>query len=92
MKTFKRILKPIVKDMAPAERFSLRIQDGVEIYEREVVHTYRIDEHTDGPMAASRCPQLIIVESDQAENGLLAKTRSEVAGLHSFLNGIVAAR
>jgi hypothetical protein len=92
MKTLKKMLKPIMNDFAPTERFSLRFQDDVEIYEHETVHTCRITKPVEPLFRASRDPRLVIVEPSRTENGWIAKTRSEVAGLATILCTVKAVR
>lgn len=88
MKTLKKMLKPILTDFAPKERFSLRFQDGVEIYEHEFVQTCSVVESGEIPVQAPLTPRLVVIESDEGERGLIAKTRSEVAGLATILNAL----
>lgn len=86
MKALKKIVNPMSDDFAPTERVSLRLEDGVEIYEREFVHKYSI------PESKSFNPRLVIIDSDESEDGFIAKTRSEIADLCSILNAAVSTR
>jgi hypothetical protein len=92
MKTLKKMLKPILKDFAPTERFSLRSQAGVEIYEHETVDAYNITRPVGSQTRGTRDPRLVIIESSQTENGWIAKTRSEIAGLAAILCSVKAVR
>jgi len=62
-----------------AVRCSRRVENGVEIVEREVMETVTID------LPAAVRTQLIITEATKA---VIAKTRSELAELDNFLRSI----
>lgn len=89
MRTLKQMLKPILDDFTPAERFSLRFQDGVEIYEHEAVQKFAVSETAE---IVPNAPRLVVLENDRAEGGLITRTRSEIAGLSLFLNTAVTAK
>jgi hypothetical protein len=91
MNTLKRMLKPLLNDLAPTERFSLRVKDGVEIYEHESRRTYKISATT-GVTEARTAPRLIVAEPVRYGNRLIAKTRSEIAGLTALLKAVTATR
>lgn len=64
---------------------SRRFQDGVEIVEREVHVVTTVDVPLEQPVK----PRLVITDAlASAAELLLAKTRSEVIGLSSFLNSL----
>lgn len=88
MRMLKQILKPKLNDPTPAERFSLRFQDGVEIYEHEFVHRYTVSE----PDESLEGPRLVVVENDQRQNSLITRTRAEIAGLSIFLSTAAEAK
>ena len=90
----KRILKPILNEFSPTERFSFRVQNGVEIYEHESVRRYRMAQpmFASLPTQATRNPRLVVDEIDCAEGRFLAKTRSEISGLTAILKAVMAAR
>ncbi|MGD9560682.1 MAG: hypothetical protein AB7F88_01370 [Pyrinomonadaceae bacterium] len=91
MKTFTKMLKPLFTDIAPTERFSLRFQDGVEIYEHESVRTYSPAQPD--AAACDSVPRLVVTEMiGIEESGLIARTRSEVVGLVAILSAVTAAR
>jgi hypothetical protein len=85
VKILKRIMKPIQTVNAPSERFSFRVQDGVEIYEHEALFTCEI------PKSAAS-PRLIIAEPDRAQSSVILKARDEISGLTAFLRSLTAAR
>ena len=62
-----------------AVRCTRRVVHGVEIVEREVVETVKVD------LPAVERTRLVITE---AANFVIAKTRSELAELDSFLRSI----
>jgi hypothetical protein len=91
MKTLKGMLKPLLNDPTPTERVSLRVQDGVEIYEHESRRTYKVSAET-GVTEVRTIPRLIVAEPVRYGNRLIAKTRSEIAGLTALLKAVTAAR
>ena len=73
------------KDNGEVERCSHRFQNGVEIFEREV-HKIAAVEPVD--IAASE-PRLIVSDAvSTATRAFISKTRSEIAGLNAFLQGL----
>ena len=95
MRTSKQLLKPIQTGYVPTERFSLRIQDGVEIYEHEAVKTCAVAKGT-CPTASSSAPaggpRLVIDENRAAAETFISKARSEISELTSLLRGVANLR
>jgi hypothetical protein len=75
------------KDNGEVERCSHRIQNGVEIFEREI-HKIAAAEPVENVAAAAQ-PRLIISDAvSTARRAFVSKTRSEIAGLNAFLSGL----
>ncbi len=75
------------KDNGEVERFSHRIQNGVEIFEREV-HKLAAAESAEN-IAATVAPRLIVNDAvSTVTRSFVSKTRSEIAGLNAFLRGL----
>lgn len=75
----------MTNDLGVAVVNSRRIQDGVEIIEREVhlVTTF------DVPMEQPVKPRLIITDAlSSATQYFVSKTRAEIDGLNSFFNSL----
>lgn len=89
MKTLKKMLKPIQNGYAPTERFSLRVQNGVEIYEHEALHTCKIPKEAG---SLSRAPRLVIAKPGHTQSSVIIKTRDEITGLTALLRILTAAR
>lgn len=69
-------------DLGVAVVSSRRIQDGVEIIEREVHLVTTVDV----PLKKAVRPRLVITDAlASAREYFISKTRSEVEGLHSLL-------
>ena len=66
------------------ERVSRRVQEAVEIFERETVKIIRLE---DAPRLAA-APKLIIEEALSATKVFIAKARSEAGGLNTVLREI----
>ncbi|MCC6328663.1 MAG: hypothetical protein IT174_09110 [Acidobacteria bacterium] len=80
MKTLKHMLKPIKTADAAEEHFSFRVQDGVEIYEREMVRATRISQLARAE--AVRNPRLVVEEEcDTGQKLLLTKKRADLKEL-----------
>jgi len=75
------------KDHGEVERCSHRIQNGVEIFEREI-HKIAAAEPAENAAAAAQ-PRLIISDAvSTATKAVISKTRSEIAGLNALLQGL----
>ena len=74
------------KDNGEVERCSHRIQNGVEIYEREI-HKIAPAESAESLSAVPE-PRLIVSDVSTATRSFISKTRSEIAGLNAFLQGL----
>ena len=76
------------KDNGEVERSSHRIQNGVEIFEREI-HKIAAAEPVENVAAGQ--PRLIISDAvSTATRAVISKTRSEIAGLNAFLQSLSA--
>lgn len=84
MKKLKELLKPTESANAPAERFSLHVRNGVEIYEHESRRTFVID-----PANLDDQPRLLIGEAERSAEVFVTKSRSEISGLNAFLNSVI---
>jgi hypothetical protein len=75
------------KDHGEVERCSHRIQNGVEIFEREI-HKIAAAEPVENAAPGSG-PRLIISDAvSTATRAVISKTRSEIAGLNALLQGL----
>ena len=82
-----RTFESFYKDNGEVERCSHRIQNGVEIYEREI-HMLAPSESAENGAAAVQ-PRLVINDTvATATKAFISKTRSEIAGLNAFLKGL----
>lgn len=94
MRISKQLLKPIHTGYIPAERFSLRVQDGVEIYEHEALYTRRISKGIDSGTGRDNssvqggAPRLVVDESRTGVETLISKARSEISGLTGLLRSM----
>lgn len=88
MRTSRQMLKAINGGSEPKERFSLRVQDGVEIYEHESVEVCRIPKRSGDAISREGGPRLVVAESDRSRAPILTKSRSEVNGLSTLLGAL----
>ena len=75
-------------DREGIERSSRRLENGVEIFERETVSTIRV---VDGHFVTdpnSRRSKLVIGENRPAADTIVTKKRSELSELDTFLRSI----
>ena len=89
MNKLKQMLKPVETRYTPAERFTLRVEDGVEIFEHEAVYMQRIPKPDGTPFREKVSPRLTVIESGQETGQVLTKTRSEISGLQALLHALV---
>lgn len=75
-------------ELVGMERVSRRVQEAVEIFERETVRTIRMQN---GPKtnALTAATKLVIDDALSATKIFIAKARSEANGLNSVLNEII---
>ena len=88
MRTSMQMLKAISGGSDPKERFSLRVQDGVEIYEHESVEVCRKPKRAGGPVSKEGGPRLVVAEAGCSAEPILTKSRSEVIGLSKLLGAL----
>ena len=88
MRTSRQMLKPISGGSEPKERFSLRVQNGIEIYEHESVAVCRIPKPSGSPVSNEGGPRLVVAESGCSREPILTKSRSEVTGLSTLLGAL----
>ena len=74
-----------INDSGPVERFSRRIENGVEIVEHETVTTIKVNDGRYETVPIRRGPRLVIGDAVTATKNIVAKTRSEISGLDSIL-------
>jgi hypothetical protein len=68
------------------ERFSRRLQHGVEILEHDTVRTIRVE---DGTFRMKRPTQLIVNEAFSRSKNFIAKSRSQMGDIDAFLKSII---
>ena len=84
-----RTFEIIGKGLIGMERVSQRVQDAVEIFERETMRTIKLNNDRDAmPVAAE--PKLVIDDSLAATRIFISKARSEAGGLNSVLTEVMA--
>jgi hypothetical protein len=91
MTTLIQILKPVQIAETAAERFSFRVQDGVEIYEHESRQACTVPVTT-GTRGGIPTPRLIVAELARVGIPFLTRTRSEIAGLNALLRTAMGVR
>ena len=75
----------MTNDLGVAVVSSRRVQDGVEIIEREV----HLVTSFDVPFSQPVKPRLVITDAlSSATQYFVSKTRAEIDGLNSFFNGL----
>jgi hypothetical protein len=89
--TIKRTLRPL--HTSPLEQERYRVQDGVEIFEREVIESRRVRMHDLGhENASTKRPRLTVTEPNRTTGQpMLARSRSEIAGLRAVLEEALTA-
>ena len=87
-KTLMQILRPIGTEQTPIERFSFRVQDGVQIYEHESVSHYAAAR----PSGGDPRPRLVVAEPSTTPARFISKARSEIKGLTALLRTAKATR
>ncbi len=94
MKSLIKMLKPIgSSDALTAERFSFRIEGGVEIFEHEYVRNLRAPENPRQVADPGPMPRLIVQEA--GENGsspMFSKKGTEIFELMQLLRTAVVSR
>ena len=69
------------------ERFSRRIQNGVEIVEKETISSIRV-ENGSYINSKPRLPRLVISDAVVRSKDLISKSRNQIADLNHFLRSI----
>ena len=73
-------------DSAGFERFSRRLQHGVEIIEHDTVHTIRVE---DGTFKMKRPTRLVIGDALTKSKNFVAKSRSQLGDVDAFLKSVI---
>lgn len=73
-----RTIKTNEKELMAITSFSRRIENAVEIIERETVKTVAIE--APAPTGWTRLPRLVIEDAVEATREFIAKARSEASG------------
>jgi hypothetical protein len=68
------------------ERFSRRLQNGVEILEHDTVRTIKVE---DGTFKMKRPTRLVISDAFNKSKNFIAKSRSQMGDIDSFLKTII---
>jgi len=68
------------------ERFSRRLQHGVEILEHDTVRTIKVE---DGTFKMKRPTRLVISDAFSRSKNFIAKSRCQLGDVDSFLKSIV---
>jgi hypothetical protein len=68
------------------ERFSRRLQNGVEILEHETVSTIKVEN---GVFKMDRLPRLVISDAMAKSKNFIAKSRSQMGEIDAFLRSII---
>lgn len=73
--------------MLENERFSRRMQDGVEILERETLKTIRLNRRSQEP-AFKTMPRLVIEDAISRSKLIISKSRSQLGDIDAFLRSV----
>jgi hypothetical protein len=73
-------------DSTGFERFSRRLQNGVEILEHETVHTIKVE---DGTFKMKRPTRLVVSDAFTRSKNFIAKSRSQMGDIDAFLKSII---
>jgi hypothetical protein len=68
------------------ERFSRRLQNGVEILEHDTVRTIKVEN---GVFKMDRLPRLVISDVMAKSKNFIAKSRSQMGEIDAFLRSII---
>ena len=68
------------------ERFSRRLQNGVEILEHDTVRTIKVEN---GVFKMDRLPRLVISDAMAKSKNFIAKSRSQMGEIDAFLRSII---
>jgi hypothetical protein len=68
------------------ERFSRRLQHGVEIIEHDTIRTIKVEE---GKFKMKRPTRLVIGDAFNKSKNFIAKSRSQMGEIDSFLKNII---
>jgi hypothetical protein len=68
------------------ERFSRRLQHGVEILEHDTVRTIKVE---DGKFKMRRPTRLVISDAFNKSRNFIAKSRSQMGDVDTFLKSII---
>ena len=74
--------------MRSMERFSLRYQNGVEIMEHETMNTAGVNDEQESNCSNVRTPRLVISDAVSRSKLFIAKSRSQLGDVDSFLKSI----
>jgi len=68
------------------ERFSRRLQNGVEILEHDTVRTIKVEN---GVFKMDRPPRLVVSDALAKSKNFIAKSRSQMGEIDAFLRSII---
>jgi hypothetical protein len=68
------------------ERFSRRLQNGVEIIEHDTIRTIKLE---DGTFKMKRPTRLVISDAFNRSRDLIAKSRSQLGEVDTFLKSVI---
>jgi hypothetical protein len=68
------------------ERFSRRLQNGVEILEHDTVRTIKVEN---GTFKMKRPPRLVISDAYSKSKNFIAKSRSQMGDIDAFLKSVI---
>lgn len=72
-----------------SERFSRRLENGVEILEHETIRTITINGDRYETAAIAVAPRLVVGDTRSRAELFIAKTRSDIRDLDTFLRSVV---
>ena len=78
-----------IRGVKEAERFTRRVQNGVEILERETIQTMNANASENEGMTARKTPRLVVGDTPSAPRVIITKSRSQLREIDAFLQSIV---
>ena len=75
--------------MLENERFSRRMQNGVEILERETLKKIKLNAKSNEPAGLKMMPRLVIGDAISRSRLLISKSRSQLGEIDAFLRNVV---
>ena len=85
-------LKTRSEDLLGTTRVLRRIQNGIEILERETIRTIKVNDGRFMTRALRTNPRLVIDNAISTSKRLITKSRSQLGDIDTFLRSIIEAK